>query len=136
MAADDLNAGTSFGVKVEGLKKAQAALRKAGADMSDMPDLMHEIGSLVVDDAVPEIPELTGRLKATLRAGRGKTKAVVRMGGARAKYAGVIEYGWPERGIPARSFLNEAREHERPAILDALNAGLTKILKANGLDTH
>nr|BFF13501.1 hypothetical protein GCM10025699_48040 [Microbacterium flavescens] len=65
-------------VKVEGLNKTIRALRQSGADMQDMKDLMHEIGTLIVNAAQP--PVKSGALAGSIRAGRGATKAVVRAG--------------------------------------------------------
>lgn len=118
-------------VRVEGLSKTVRAASKAGADSTDMKELMHSIGMLVVRAATP--PVVTGKLSGTVRAGRGKTKAVIRAGGAKAPYAGVIEYGWPKRGIAARHYLNEALNRERGNALEALNEGLDEILKKANL---
>lgn len=131
MAADlEIKDGDQI-VRIEGLRKTLAALSKAGADAEQMRDLMHTIGNIVVKAAVP--PVLTGRLASTIRAGRGKTKAVVRAGGARAKYAGVIHYGWPARGIPANPFLRRALAATRNDQLQTLNQGIDQLLKDNDL---
>lgn len=118
-------------VKVVGLRKTVRALEKAGADTQDMRDLMHSIGNIVVKGANP--PQLTGKLGNTIRAGRGKTKAVVRAGGARAPYAGVIEYGWPARNIEATHYLTESLQNNRAEALDALDSGIGEILRKNDL---
>lgn len=96
-----------------------------------MRELMHSIGTLVVQAASP--PVLSGRLSGTIRAGRGKTKAVVRAGGARAPYAGVIHYGWPERDIAPQPFLSAALQSERSDVFRALEEGLAEIQRKNDL---
>lgn len=108
------------------------ALTRAGADAEDMKDLMHSIGMIVVSAAAP--PVVSGNLASTIRAGRGKTKAVVRAGGAKAKYAGVIHYGWPARNIAATNFLSEALAANRGEVFDALKRGIDELLKKNDLD--
>jgi hypothetical protein len=118
-------------VRVEGLSKAMRALTRAGADAADMKSLMHEIGSIVVDAANP--PTVSGRLAGTIRAGRGKTKAVVRAGGARAPYAGVIHYGWPARNIGAQPFLSTALNSNRSAVFERLEEGIDELLRKNDL---
>lgn len=123
--------GTATGrVRVKGLSKTVRSLERAGADVQDMRDLMHSLGMLVVNAAQP--PVLTGTLAGTLRAGRGKTKAVVRAGGARAPYAGVQEYGWPARNIAAQHYLTAALQSERSDVLRALDDGLEDILRKTG----
>lgn len=132
MSRADLDVATDgTRVRVEGLRTTLRAMQKAGAATEDMKELMHSIGTLVVQAATP--PVLTGRLSTTLRAGRGKTKAVVRAGGARAPYAGVVHYGWPARNIPANPFLTEALQRTRPAILQALDKGLADLLREQDL---
>lgn len=114
-------------VRVKGLSKTVRALERAGADSTDMRELMHELGMIVVREA--DAPVLTGRLASTIRAGRGKTKAVVRAGGARAPYAGVRHYGWPARNITGDPFLTAALQARRSDVLDALDQGLDEILR-------
>ncbi|MGG7466044.1 hypothetical protein [Plantibacter sp. YIM 135347] len=118
-------------VRVEGLRKTVRALEKSGADASDMRELMHAIGNIVVRAASP--PVLDGTLAGTIRAGKGKTKAVVRAGGARAPYAGVIHYGYPARNLAARPFLSIALQAERSDVLQALDKGLKDIQRKNDL---
>jgi hypothetical protein len=118
-------------VRIEGLSKTVRALGKAGVDSQDMKDLMFELGMLIVRAANP--PELSSRLAGTIRAGRGKTKAVVRAGGARAPYAGVIHYGWPAHNIAAQPFLTTAIQSERGDLLAALDRGLEELLRNNQL---
>lgn len=118
-------------VRVVGLRKALRDLGRAGADSQDMRELIHGLGMIVVRAAQP--PTRTGRLQQTIRAGRGKTKAVVRAGGARAPYAGVIHYGYPARNIAPAPFLLSALQAERSDILHALEDGLAEILRKRDL---
>lgn len=126
---------TSGGVRlrVTGLSKTVRALKKAGADSADMKEIMHQVGMVVVRAGMPRVPIRSGRLAATLRAGRGQTKAVVRAGGARARYAGVIHYGWPAHHIHPAPFLLEAVTATRGQTLDRLDQGIGDILRKNNL---
>ena len=118
-------------IQIKGLGRTMRKLSKAGADAEDMKTLMHSIGMLVVNAAAP--PVKTGRLAATLRAGRGKTKAVVRAGGARAPYAGVVHYGWPARNIKAQPFFVTALQSKRGEAFKMLDQGINDILRDNDL---
>lgn len=118
-------------VNVSGLNRAVRKLQSVGADAQDMKDLMHDIGMIVVNAA--NAPQDTGNLDGTIRAGRGKTKAVVRAGGARAKYAGVVHYGNPATGTSANPFLVTALQNERTDVLRALEDGIDQILIKNDL---
>jgi hypothetical protein len=121
--------GTS--VKTQGLAKTSRALLQAGADSQDMKQLMHEIGLLVVRAAQP--PVFTGRLASSLKSGRGKTKAVVRAGGARVPYAPIIHYGDRNRNIEPQPFLLQALQSERGDVLTKLEDGIQDILRKNNL---
>src|SRR5690625_8028143 len=90
-----ISAGEDVQFRITGLRETLRAMEQAGADAESMRDLMHAIGLTVVHAASPL--RVTGTLAGTLRAGRGKTKAVVRAGSAAVPYAGPIHYGWPAR---------------------------------------
>lgn len=130
MAAGDSTTGDGpVRFKVEGLSKTLRALERAGAAAADMRDGMHRIGNIVVARAVPRAPRKSGRMAGTIRAGRGKTKAVVRMGGGSVPYAGVVHYGWPDRNIAPQPVLIDALQSSRDQIFTALNDELDKLLR-------
>jgi hypothetical protein len=106
-------------------------LEKAGADSTDMKQLMYDIGMLVVRASLP--PVLTGRLASTIRAGRGKTKAVVRAGGSRAPYTPIQHYGYPARNIEPKPFLLDALQRRRGDAFVKLENGIEDILRKNNL---
>lgn len=120
-------------LRIEGLRQLVRALDNAGSDAQDMKDLMHEIGMIVVRGAQP--PVLTGRLRDSMRAGKGKTKAVVRAGseGSRLPYGAVVHYGNPHRDLPANPFLTESLVRNRRAVFEKLDNGILQILKKNNL---
>lgn len=130
--ADDFEiANGDVRLRVSGLRTAVRNLERAGADTQDMRQLIFQVGMIVVRHA--SAPVRSGKLDGTIRAGRGKTKAVVRAGGARAPYAGVIHYGWPARGIQAQPFLVDALQAQRNNVLQALDTGIEEILRKNNL---
>jgi len=132
MAGDDIEyvSGGSR-VRIQGLNAVVRKLNRAGADAGEMRDLMHSVGSIVVRSAQP--PVRTGITAGTIRAGRGKTKAVVRAGGARAPGAGVTHYGWPARGIHPQPFLTDALRAQHQQIFSALERGIDDLLRRNNL---
>lgn len=134
-------------MKVDGLSRVLRAAEKAGADAQDMKDLMHEIGMIVVREARKNAPRgETGKLVGSLKAGHGKTKAVVRAGGTRVPYGGVIHWGTP--GLMLRDlfkrrtighyrqtlFLTRALQATQREAIQKLSDGLGKILKDNNFD--
>lgn len=118
-------------VRVKGLSRTLRSLERAGADAQDMKNLMHSLGMLVARAA--DIPNRTGRLASTVRAGKGKTKAVVRAGGARAHYGPVVHYGTPDGTVTPNPFLVNALRSQRDHIFRELDRGIDEILRKNDL---
>lgn len=125
----------------KGLGRLFRQLEKAGADTQEMKDLMHQIGMLIVRDARRRVPHgKNEKLAKTIRAGRGKTKAVVRAGTARTPYAGVIHYGTEQghtdslgrlRRVEKHPFLTRALEVQQDQALDMLETGIKNIITKN-----
>lgn len=127
-----MTASNSPGVKIDGLRELNAKLLAAARDSSDMPDLMNRIGNIVITNA--HVPARSGELRGTLRAGNGRTKAVVRAGYKRVgQYAGVIHYGWPKRNIPANQFLVDSLRRSQTRVVSELEGGINQILRKNDL---
>lgn len=119
-------------LRIEGLRELNKKLRAAGDQSADLPNLMQQLGQTVIANA--RVPQQSGELAASLRAGRGRTKAVVRAGYARkASYAGVIHYGNPNTGQPAQPFLVDALRRAQPQLITQLEAGIGQLLKKNRL---
>lgn len=120
------------GIRIDGLRELNARLRAVGDDSQDMPDLMHRIGNIVISNARP--PRKHGELAGAMRAGRGKTKAVVRCGyKKRAAHAGVVHYGDPHRGHKAQPFLVTALKRSETQVVAELTTGIDQILKKHNL---
>lgn len=117
-------------VRVEGLNRVLRKLNQAGTDAQNMRDLMHSLGGIIINRA--RVPIRTGRLAESLRAGRGKTKAVVRAGRASVPYAGVIHYGG-YNNITPNPYLVGAVQESRGQVFAALEAGIDDLLKKNNL---
>lgn len=132
-----VNIGSDFHkgktVLVQGVAELNRKLSQAGADFDDMRNLMHSLGLIVI--AHTKVPHKSSELAGTLRAGRGKTKAVVRAGYAvRGAYAGVVHYGDPHRGHHANPFLTDALQRSQGQVITALTSGIDDILKKNNLN--
>ena len=130
------NLGGGAVMKIEGFNKAVRTLNRAGAETQDMKDLMHSLGSLVVKTARPLTPHKTGHLAGSIRAGRGKTKAVVTAGRKSIPYAGVQHYGWPAHHIKASMFLVKALEVKNEEIVRNLIKGIGEICTKLGLENN
>ena len=103
-------------VTVKGAKELRATMKQAGADMGEMKAAHARVAGIVAGAARP--PRVSGRLAGSVRGAGQLRKAVVRAGGARVPYAGVIEYGWPARGIASDPFLRDAAHQTEPSWFD------------------
>lgn len=121
-------------LKTEGLAKASRALAKAGDYAEDQRDLMHSIGQLVVNEAKTLAPARTGSLREAIRAGRGKTKAVVRAGFRKVPYAPVIHYGWADHNIEPQPYMLQALANKRAEAFQMYQDGMRALLYKAGLD--
>ncbi|MDU5380539.1 HK97 gp10 family phage protein [Cutibacterium avidum] len=121
-------------IRVTGLRSTLRDLQRAGADAEDMKTLMHQLGSIVATAAQPLARHHTGAMASSIRPGRGKTKAVIRAGGARVPYAGVQHYGWPRHHISPNPFLVDAINATRPRVLAQLDKGLVDLIGKRHFD--
>lgn len=120
-------------LRVHGLTKTIRALEAAGTASSEMRDLMHDIGMIVVRDARNRVPAESGALRKSIRAGRGKTKAVVRAGNKRTPYGPIIHYGARDRGITGVPYVVAALQAQRSTIFSRLDDGISDLLNRAGL---
>lgn len=121
-------------VEVSGLRETLQAMELAGAASEDMRDLMHSTGEIVARRARERVGVRSGRLKASIRAGRGKTKAVVRAGTpARAPYAAWAHYGVPVRNIKETMFLVKSLDEVRAETTRHIEKGISDLLRKNRL---
>ena len=103
----------AISVEVKGLKETQAMLDKIGSNLTDLTDLNKELGSELSKKASAKAPRLTGALAASIGSTATKDKAQIYAGSNTVVYAGVQEYGWPEKNIQAQPYL-------RPAVYENL----------------
>ena len=113
---------------VKGAAKLEATLKKAGTELGEMKDLHARAGALLAETARPLAPVLTGRLAASIRSSGTKTAGVMRAGGGSVPYAGVQEFGWPARNIPAQPYGTAALIETEPAVLDLYQKEVEKVL--------
>ena len=121
-------------LKTQGLGRASRALAKAGDYADDQRDLMHNIGLMIVGEAKNLVPVQSGDLRNTIRAGRGKTKAVVRAGYRRIVYAPVIHYGWAAHNLAPQPYMLQALANKRAEAFRMYEAGMQALLFKAGLD--
>lgn len=121
------------GFKVEGLNKVVRDLHALGLDVDDLKTAFSTIASEAATVASGFAPKRTGRLAASIRGNRAKSKAVVTAGRASVPYAGAINYGWPRRGIAAQGFMQKTDAVMAPRAVKRLEEEINRLIRAKGL---
>ncbi len=115
-------------VKVLGADRLERTLKEAGATLDDMKALHAGIGDLIADDGRAGVSSRSGALEGTIRSsGTGKA-AMIRAGGGSVPYAGVQEFGWPARSIPAQGFLTGSLAANEDRVIDMYQGAIDKVL--------
>lgn len=81
-------------IRVEGLNRFSRSMRKVSADFPKrMRASLNETAKIVATEARARVPKKDGTLAGTIRPSSTTRMARVSMGGAKAPYAGFIEFG-------------------------------------------
>jgi len=109
----------AISVSINGAEEVKAQLKKIKSNLTDLSDLNKDLGSELSKKASAKAPKLTGALSASIGFTATRDKAQIYAGSKSVVYAGVQEYGWPEKNIKAQPYL-------RPAVYDNLKYITTK----------
>lgn len=106
-------------VQIEGARRLRSTLKKAGGDLKLLKDVNKAAANVVLPVAAARAPKLTGALAASVRVGATQSAGIIRAGNNRktkagVPYGGVIHWGWPARGIRARTFITDAAQATEP----------------------
>lgn len=111
-------------VSVQGLREVTRSLSQYAGAIDELKEANAKIGSKVAQTAIATAPKLSGALASSVKYNRAKNSVSLKAGGARVPYAGVIEYGDPNRGIEAQPFLRRAAWNDREYIKQQFSANL------------
>ena len=95
-------------VRVKGAAEFRAAMKRMGADLSDLTAINRQAAETVAGTARDKAPRLTGALESSIRAGATRTRGTVKAGSRAIPYAGVIHFGWPAHNISPQPFIYDA----------------------------
>lgn len=122
--------------RIEGLYEVQRQLSKLGADAKNEMKPAHLASAeLVVMNARPMAPVLTGALQQSLRAFARQRAGVVRAGNASVPYAGPIVFGWPARAIKPNPFIYQAADSRRSDIVAIYEKRMDELIAKHWLST-
>lgn len=122
-------------VRVEGAREFRAAMKRMGADLSDLTAINKAASSIVAQRAREYVPRLSGRLEGSIRAGATRTRGYVKAGNNGIPYAGVIHFGWPGHGIEPDPFLYDASDDRRGEVIDRYEAHIEALVEKVGRET-
>jgi hypothetical protein len=112
-------------VTLEGVDRLRATLGRAADDLGDLSAAAEDAGRIIVPQARSRAPVLTGRLAAAIAAEAQPDGLVL---GAGVPYAGVQEYGWPTRHIPAQPYIAPAVDATQAAWIEAYRVDVQAVV--------
>lgn len=125
-------AASKGAVKVTGVREVQKALKQLGAEAADLKSAHLAVSSLLVPGIGQRTPRRSGALAASWQAGATKTRARIT---TPLRYGGVIEYGWPKRGIEPARMVRDTVDASHSEILATYTDELDKLSKSVGFET-
>jgi hypothetical protein len=130
-------------VQVHGLKEFNRRLRVMGGELPKAVRVaFNTAADIVVEDARPRIPEVSGDAKSSVRVASTRTSARVRGGGSKAPYYPWLDFGGNAgRGrslhrpfLPDGRYIYASFRMKRPEFLAAMVKGLKAIAHKAGLE--
>lgn len=121
-------------ISIQGVKEVEDSLKKLGRDLESNIELNKELSTTLSQKASALAPKLTGALASSVVGNPSAEKAQIMAGSAAVPYAGVQEYGWPQRNIKAQPYLRPAVYNNIGYIIEKYNESIQKAIKQYNLD--
>jgi len=121
-------------ISISGVKEVTDTLKKLGRDIESNIELNKELSTTLSQKASAMAPKLTGALASSVVGNPSAEKAQILAGSAAVPYAGVQEYGWPERNIRPQPYLNPAVNNNMGYIIEKYNDSIQKAIKQYNLN--
>lgn len=135
---------TEMRIAVGGLAQLSRGLRAIDADApKELRVALNSAAQMLVDEAKPTVPAVTGAARRSMVARSTRTSARVGVGGKKAPYFPWLDFGGQGRvaGRPApRPFLPEGRyvypalRRIRPRIEEQLQQSISAVIRGAGLE--
>jgi len=121
-------------ITITGVKEVTDTLNKLGKDLESNIELNKELSATLSQKASALAPRLTGALASSVQGNPSAEKAQILAGSAAVPYAGVQEYGWPEKNINAQPYLRPAVHNNMGYIIEKYNDSIQKAIKKYNLN--
>jgi hypothetical protein len=122
-------------LRVENLRELQRKIRVVDKGLGPKLRLTNKAAAEVAQTGVdPLVPVGSGKLANSVGVVASQTSAAVKAGtAARVPYAGVINFGWPARGIEGKHFLEKGVAAKEQQIREKYDVEIRQFL--NLIDT-
>lgn len=121
------------GIKVDGLKDLNRALRELGYPQKEITAAAKAAGEAAVNEAKNLVPVRSGRLRNTIRLAATAKGVTIRAGNnTTVQYANPIHWGWFKRHIKPNPFFAKALGYTRQEIYDNYYKQMDDLIKRNG----
>ena len=121
-------------ISIQGVKEVTDSLNKLARDLQSNIELNKELSTTLSQKASAMAPKLTGALASSVIGNPSAEKAQILAGSAAVPYAGVQEYGWPERNIRPQPYLNPAVKDNMGYIIEKYNDSIQSAIKQYNLN--
>lgn len=121
-------------ITIKGVQDVKNTLDKLGKDLESNIELNKELSSTLSQKASAMAPRLTGALASSVQGNPSAEKAQILAGSNTVVYAGVQEYGWPEKNIQAQPYLRPAVYNNLGYIIEKYNESIQERIKKYNLD--
>ena len=124
-------AASKGAVRVTGVREVQRALKTLEVDAADLKAAHLAVSSALLPGIAQRTPRRSGALAGSWAAGATKTRARMT---STLPYAGVIEYGWSERGIEPARMVRDTVGASSAEILSIYERELERLGRSAGFD--
>jgi hypothetical protein len=121
-------------ISIQGVKEVTDSLDKLARDLKSNIELNKELSTTLSQKASAMAPKLTGALASSVIGNPSAEKAQILAGSAAVPYAGVQEYGWPEKNIRPQPYLNPAVRDNMGYIVEKYNDSIQAAIKKYNLN--
>lgn len=118
-------------IRISGLEEVERDLARIGVKLADLD--FTSIANEGMRLAASFAPKRSGKLAASIKASKAKSRATIRAGGARVPYAAAINYGWRKRNIEPAEFMQRADQVLRQRVPAELEAQMRRIIAGEGM---
>lgn len=121
-------------IVVKGIDELKRVINKFTNEIENDSGFNQELSSNLAQKASAVAPKQTGALASSIKGQGSNKKAQILAGGSGVPYAGVIEYGWPEKNIQAQPYLTTTVKNNMDYIVEQYEDNIKTSIKKYNLD--